>query len=122
MFNHRQNLIDQLDNETEPAMGLHLACVILFQCYTGMLLHAPGRCVPQLIAYLEQYVSPSDHRVLHEYQQLVIQHLVKKNKISESEFSDTGSLDKSPETVLSEGILLIKQMVKNFKKTHHEDS
>ncbi|XP_065649420.1 E3 UFM1-protein ligase 1 homolog isoform X2 [Hydra vulgaris] len=120
LFNHRQSLIDQLDNETDPAMGLHLACVLLFQYQTGMLLHAPGRCVPQLIAYLEKRISDSDHKLLYEYQQLVIKHLV-KNKTPESEcLGSTDSQDNSSKC-LSEGIILIKQMVKNFKKTHQED-
>ena len=122
MFNHRQALIDQLDRENEPAMALHLACVVLFQYHTNTLLHAPGRCVPQIIAYLQDKVSANDFRVLTEYQQLVVQQITKsKAKTKHDDSNDheneiTNEQSKSAGALLAERLTDIKQLVKNMKK------
>lgn len=52
LFLHRQALIEQLKETEEPALVLHLASVLLFQASNQCMLHAPGRCVPQVIATL----------------------------------------------------------------------
>jgi len=57
-----------LKNETDPAMALHLASVLLFQIYTQNMVHAPGRCVPQVIALLKNYMEEEPHQVLVEMQ------------------------------------------------------
>lgn len=122
MFNHRQALIDQLDRENEPAMALHLACVVLFQYHTNTLLHAPGRCVPQIIVYLQDNVSANDFRVLTEYQQLVVQQVTKsKAKAKHDDSNDheneiTNEQSKSAGALLAERLTDIKQLVKNMKK------
>ena len=122
MFNHRQALIDQLDRENEPAMALHLACVVLFQYHTNTLLHAPGRCVPQIIAYLQDNVSANDFRVLTEYQQLVVQQVTKsKAKAKHDDSNDheneiRNEQSKSAGALLAERLTDIKQLVKNMKK------
>ena len=121
MFNHRQALIDQLDRESEPAMALHLACVVLFQYHTNTLLHAPGRCVPQIIAYLQNNVSANDFRVLTEYQQLVVQQITKskaktKHDISNNHENEINDQSKSAGALLAERLTDIKQLVKNMKK------
>ena len=41
-------------------MALHLAAVLLVDVHTQSMIHAPGRCVPQIIAFLNQYL-PADH-------------------------------------------------------------
>ncbi len=64
IFNHRQALAEQLRNETDAAMTLHLGATLLFQIYTNAMVHAPGRCVPQIIAYLEEYVNADNYTVL----------------------------------------------------------
>ena len=119
--------MDQLDRETEPAMALHLACIILFQYHTNTLLHAPGRCVPQIIAYLESNLTPSDFQTLNNYQALVIEQLYRKppsRSTSESEESTEllteSEMSKSPGILLSEGIADVKSIVKNMKKTSNE--
>ncbi|XP_070550481.1 E3 UFM1-protein ligase 1-like [Ptychodera flava] len=71
VFNHRQALMDQLRNENEPAMALHLATVLLFQTHTHCMIHAPGRCVPQLIAFLADYLPPEQLEKLQKFQSLV---------------------------------------------------
>jgi len=60
VFNHRQSLAEQLRQETDAAMAVHLAAVLLVDVHTQSMIHAPGRCVPQIIAFLNQYL-PADH-------------------------------------------------------------
>jgi hypothetical protein len=60
IFNHRQSLADQLKQEIDAAMALHVATVLLVQIHTLCMVHVPGRCIPQLITFLRQYV-PNDH-------------------------------------------------------------
>ena len=52
LFQHRQALAEQLKVTEDPALTLHLTSVLLFQFSTHSMLHAPGRCVPQIIAFL----------------------------------------------------------------------
>ena len=68
VFHHRQSLTEQLKDELDPAMALHLATVVLFTVFTQALVHAPGRCVPQLIAFHKQHLSPENHQVLLDCQ------------------------------------------------------
>lgn len=63
-FGHRQALAEQLRAETDLALGLHLACVIMVQVYTSAMVHAPGKCVPHLVALLKNYVSEEQHAEL----------------------------------------------------------
>ncbi|XP_077976993.1 E3 UFM1-protein ligase 1-like isoform X2 [Glandiceps talaboti] len=85
-FNHRQVLAEQIRNEQEPAMALHLTTVLLFQTYTNCMVHCPGKCVPQLITYLFDYIPADQHAKLHNYQGLVQKQLSpSKEKQEESE-------------------------------------
>lgn len=52
LFLHRQALTEQLKEAEDPALILHLTSVLLFQASTHCMLHAPGRCVPQIIGTL----------------------------------------------------------------------
>lgn len=52
LFQHRQALTEQLKEAEDPALVLHLTSVLLFQATTHCMLHAPGRCVPQIIGTL----------------------------------------------------------------------
>lgn len=102
-------------------MALHLACVVLFQYHTNTLLHAPGRCVPQIIAHLQNNVSANDFRVLTEYQQLVVQQITKskaktKHNISNDNENEINDESKSAGALLAERLTDIKQLVKNMKK------
>jgi hypothetical protein len=42
VFAHRQGLAEQLKEEQDPAMALHLAAVILFQTFTQVKYHRQG--------------------------------------------------------------------------------
>lgn len=57
MFLHRQALTEQLKETEDPALVLHLTSVLLFQAATHCMLHAPGRCVPQIVGTLTGRIS-----------------------------------------------------------------
>ncbi|KAJ0061046.1 hypothetical protein NL108_004766, partial [Boleophthalmus pectinirostris] len=57
LFVHRQALLEQLRDTEDPALVLHLTSVLLFQACTQNMLHAPGRCVPQIIGTLTGRIS-----------------------------------------------------------------
>ncbi|XP_045150313.1 E3 UFM1-protein ligase 1 isoform X2 [Echinops telfairi] len=61
LFQHRQALAEQLKVSDDPALILHLTSVLLFQFVTHSMLHAPGRCVPQIIAFLNSKIPESRH-------------------------------------------------------------
>ncbi|XP_029800670.1 E3 UFM1-protein ligase 1 isoform X2 [Suricata suricatta] len=80
LFQHRQALAEQLKVTEDPALILHLTSVLLFQFSTHSMLHAPGRCVPQIIAFLNSRIPEEQHTLLVKYQGLVVKHLVSQNK------------------------------------------
>uniref|UniRef100_A0A673KKV6 E3 UFM1-protein ligase 1 n=1 Tax=Sinocyclocheilus rhinocerous TaxID=307959 RepID=A0A673KKV6_9TELE len=57
LFVHRQALSEQLKDTEDPALVLHLTSVLLFQNVTHCMLHAPGRCVPHIIGFLQSKIS-----------------------------------------------------------------
>uniref|UniRef100_A0A8C0WP43 E3 UFM1-protein ligase 1 n=1 Tax=Castor canadensis TaxID=51338 RepID=A0A8C0WP43_CASCN len=80
LFQHRQALAEQLKVTEDPALILHLTSVLLFQFSTHSMLHAPGRCVPQIIAFLNNKIPEDQHTLLVKYQGLVVKQLVHQNK------------------------------------------
>merc|ERR1719350_1876459 len=40
LFGHRQSLLEQIGACSEPALGLHLSALYIFQHVTGCMLHA----------------------------------------------------------------------------------
>ncbi|XP_006865914.1 PREDICTED: E3 UFM1-protein ligase 1 [Chrysochloris asiatica] len=83
LFQHRQALAEQLKVSEDPALILHLTSVLLFQFLTHSMLHAPGRCVPQIIAFLNSKIPEDQHTLLVKYQGLVVKQLVSQNKKTE---------------------------------------
>uniref|UniRef100_A0A8D0A0S2 E3 UFM1-protein ligase 1 n=1 Tax=Sander lucioperca TaxID=283035 RepID=A0A8D0A0S2_SANLU len=63
LFVHRQALSEQLKETEDPALVLHLASVLLFQGSTHSMLHAPGRCVPQIIGTLTGRIPTNKYKV-----------------------------------------------------------
>uniref|UniRef100_A0A671SYJ4 E3 UFM1-protein ligase 1 n=1 Tax=Sinocyclocheilus anshuiensis TaxID=1608454 RepID=A0A671SYJ4_9TELE len=62
LFVHRQALSEQLRDTEDPALVLHLTSVLLFQNVTHCMLHAPGRCVPHIIGFLQSKIPESEER------------------------------------------------------------
>ncbi|XP_034383789.1 E3 UFM1-protein ligase 1 [Cyclopterus lumpus] len=79
LFLHRQALAEQLKEAEDPALVLHLTSVLLFQASTHCMLHAPGRCVPQIIGTLTGRISTEQQQLLSAYQSLVVKQLVSQN-------------------------------------------
>ncbi|XP_062980935.1 E3 UFM1-protein ligase 1 isoform X1 [Elgaria multicarinata webbii] len=80
LFQHRQALIEHLKVTEDPALVLHLTSVLLFQFSTHCMLHAPGRCVPQIITFLSTKIPEDQHSLLVKYQGLVVKQLISQNK------------------------------------------
>ncbi|XP_041105506.1 E3 UFM1-protein ligase 1-like isoform X2 [Polyodon spathula] len=80
LIQHRQALIEQLKVAEDPALVLHLTSVLLFQFSTNCMLHAPGRCVPQIIAILSTRIPEDQHKLLSKCQGLVVKQLVGQNR------------------------------------------
>lgn len=80
LFLHRQALTEQLRETEDPALVLHLTSVLLLQASTNSMLHAPGRCVPQIIGTLMGRIPEEQHRLLSRYQGLVVKQLVSQNQ------------------------------------------
>ncbi|XP_028350442.1 E3 UFM1-protein ligase 1 isoform X2 [Physeter macrocephalus] len=101
LFQHRQALAEQLKVTEDPALILHLTSVLLFQFSTHSMLHAPGRCVPQIIAFLNSKIPEVQHTLLVKYQGLVIKHLVSQNKkTGQGEDPLSDELDKEQEDII----------------------
>ncbi|CAK6446759.1 unnamed protein product [Pipistrellus nathusii] len=98
LFQHRQALAEQLKITEDPALILHLTSVLLFQSSTHSMLHAPGRCVPQIITLLKSKIPEDQHTLLVKYQGLVVKHLVHQNKkTGQEEDSLSDELDNEEE-------------------------
>ncbi|KAK2856657.1 hypothetical protein Q5P01_005392 [Channa striata] len=80
LFLHRQALTEQLKQTEDPALVLHLTSVLLFQASTHCMLHAPGRCVPQIIGTLTGRISTEQQQLLSAYQSLVVKQLVSQSQ------------------------------------------
>ncbi|KAH9525822.1 E3 UFM1-protein ligase 1 [Bulinus truncatus] len=81
VFNHRLSLSEQLKSETDPAMGLHLAAVLLFQTMTQCMLHIPGRLVPSVLQHLTSLLDAEKVAVLTQMQDLIIkQHKLRSDQ------------------------------------------
>ncbi|XP_041523634.1 E3 UFM1-protein ligase 1 isoform X1 [Microtus oregoni] len=125
LFQHRQALAEQLKVTEDPALVLHLTSVLLFQFSTHSMLHAPGRCVPQIIAFLHNKIPEDQHALLVKYQGLVVQQLVNQNKKSgQKEDLSADELDKEQHDVtnatrkeLQELSLSIKDLVLKSRKS-----
>ncbi|KAJ8026429.1 E3 UFM1-protein ligase 1 [Holothuria leucospilota] len=71
IFNHKQAVVAQLKDETDPALALHLTTTLAFQNCTQCMLYAPGRLVPQIISFLASHLNKEQHNILLQYQGLV---------------------------------------------------
>lgn len=96
LFVHRQALTEQLKETEDPALVLHLTSVLLFQASTQCMLHAPGRCVPQIIGTLTGRIATEQQQLLAAYQGLVVKQLVSQSQSRKQEEAE-GEADKAEE-------------------------
>lgn len=59
--NHREKLISELDVCEDPALSLHLAVLAIFTVLTQNMLHASGRQIPMIIAFLKTQLKEEDY-------------------------------------------------------------
>uniref|UniRef100_A0A8C1CT36 E3 UFM1-protein ligase 1 n=1 Tax=Cyprinus carpio carpio TaxID=630221 RepID=A0A8C1CT36_CYPCA len=96
LFVHRQALSEQLRDTEDPALVLHLTSVLLFQNITHCMLHAPGRCVPHIIGFLQSKIPEEQHKLLSQYQSLVVKQLVEQGHSQEKKSSLGEGAEDSP--------------------------
>ncbi|XP_031141526.2 E3 UFM1-protein ligase 1 [Sander lucioperca] len=127
LFVHRQALSEQLKETEDPALVLHLASVLLFQGSTHSMLHAPGRCVPQIIGTLTGRIPTEQQQLLSAYQSLVVKQLVsqsqsRKQVEAEGEAEGEGEAEQDDEaqsirTQLTALTPQVKDLILSQKKT-----
>ncbi|GFQ71865.1 hypothetical protein TNCT_696221 [Trichonephila clavata] len=111
--NHRQSLLSQLTEATDPALCLHLASLLIFQSHTRTMLHASGKFVPHIIGYLQKQLSAEIYLLLATYQESVI----KKLTPSENEEEKCAN-----ESILIETMPKIKEIAVTYKKVSTSES
>lgn len=114
VFSHRMALMEQLRDESDPAMMLHLSVVVLFLNYTQCILNASGKFVPMIIAYLKSYLSKEQHDDLVMCQELVVKQL----NMERNEENDKNEVSAQLNVLLPR----IKELALNVKKesSQHE--
>lgn len=76
---HRQSLIQQLNESSDAALTLHLSVLLLFQTNQNEIIHASGKFVPQLINFLRPGLDSNAFSLLYNCQELVIKQLTAKD-------------------------------------------
>uniref|UniRef100_A0A1A7XR01 E3 UFM1-protein ligase 1 n=1 Tax=Iconisemion striatum TaxID=60296 RepID=A0A1A7XR01_9TELE len=115
-FLHRQALTEQLKETEDPALVLHLTSVLLFQASTHCMLHAPGRCIPQIIGTLTGRLPPEQQELLSAYQSLVVKQLVSQSqdrKVEQDQEEEAQSIHTQLRTMTRQ----VKDLVLSQKKT-----
>uniref|UniRef100_A0A3Q3XBB7 E3 UFM1-protein ligase 1 n=1 Tax=Mola mola TaxID=94237 RepID=A0A3Q3XBB7_MOLML len=114
LFLHRQALSEQLKETEDPALVLHLTSVLLFQASTQCMLHAPGRCVPQIISTLTGRIPTEQQQLLSSYQKLVVKQLVRQSQSRNQEQSN-GEEEQDEETrSIRTQLMALTQQVKDL--------
>jgi len=107
LFSHKHELLDKLGSCEDPALGLHLAALILFQHCTGNIIQASGKFVPAILSFVQEHLTLEQNQLLSNHQQLVVKHLKDKDSDLEEE--------------LNECLANLKQLITNLKKNKEKD-
>lgn len=67
LFGHRQALSAQLTVCEDPALVLHLTCLLLFQAVTQTMLQASGRFVSSILQFLTPHLTQDVNDQLLKY-------------------------------------------------------
>ncbi|KAL0880232.1 hypothetical protein ABMA27_002693 [Loxostege sticticalis] len=103
--NHREKLIAELENCDDPALSLHMAVLAIFTIVTQNMLHASGRQVPAIMAYLKAHVKEDHFEQLQQCQELVTKYLTAPEE-EKADFEDK----------LKELLPALKSTVQEIKK------
>ncbi|TMW48432.1 hypothetical protein DOY81_006477 [Sarcophaga bullata] len=104
---HREKLLEQLQQCSEPALILHLTALILFTTISGCILHASGKFVSQILSFINSSMSDEQNKLLTRYHDLVIS--VLRLATDSDEYSQASS-------ELQELESKIKQLAASFEK------
>ena len=104
---HKHGLLDQLYNCNDPALVLHLAALVIFTISTQSMLHASGRFVSSIFAFLRPVLSDDQNKMLTDFHDLVMKLLTKSS-------DDVKSTELMAE--FDKLIPLVKDLASNYKK------
>ncbi|CAG0897590.1 unnamed protein product [Cyprideis torosa] len=82
---HRQTLIEQLSQCSDPALTLHLTCLILFQSLCHEMIHASGKFVPHILSILKPLLEQEVYDLLTEFQGLVVKDMNSESSDEQSQ-------------------------------------
>ncbi|XP_061130391.1 E3 UFM1-protein ligase 1 [Syngnathus typhle] len=108
---HRRTLAEQLEEARDPALVLHLTGALLFQDSTHCILHAPGRCVPQIVQVLAGRIPPEKHALLTLYQSLVVKQLTGRSQGRAGDDPDRAPLEADDQARLEDLTPQVKELV-----------
>ncbi|XP_055902265.1 E3 UFM1-protein ligase 1 homolog isoform X2 [Eupeodes corollae] len=72
IIQHKEKLFKQLYETDDNAATLHLTSLIIFTSITGLILHASGRFVPQILAFIRPSMSSEQNILLLRFHDLVL--------------------------------------------------
>ncbi|XP_013113083.2 E3 UFM1-protein ligase 1 homolog [Stomoxys calcitrans] len=107
IIQHREKLLEQLQQCSEPALILHLTTLVLFTTITGYILHASGKFVSQILAFINSSMTDEHNKLLTKYHDLVISVLRLANDSAEYTTATAELTDLEPK---------IKQLASSFEK------
>ncbi|XP_076251974.1 UFM1 specific ligase 1 [Rhynchophorus ferrugineus] len=108
VLNHKHELLDKLNNCDDVALVLHLATLAIFTTATQCMLHASGRHITTILAFLKPYLSTDHFSELMSYHDFVTLML------------SNGSEAENAKEKLKEKVQTIKGIATEFKKTQIE--
>ncbi|VEN49343.1 unnamed protein product [Callosobruchus maculatus] len=108
VLNHKHQLLEQLNKCEDVALALHLATLAIFTTATQCMLHASGRHVSAILAFLKQYLTEEQATELTSYHDFVTLML------------SGGSEVENAKEKLKEKLALIKRIANDFKRAGSE--
>ncbi|KAJ0183332.1 hypothetical protein K1T71_001308 [Dendrolimus kikuchii] len=106
ILNHREKLISELESCDDPALCLHLAVLAIFTILSQNMLHASGRQVNIIIAFLKSLLKEEDYAKLQYCHELVGKYLTTSDDEEKAEIEDK----------LKDELSTLKNMVNEIKK------
>ncbi|ALC46915.1 CG1104 [Drosophila busckii] len=108
ILDHKDKLLQQLQECNEPALVLHLAALILFTTITGCILHASGKFVSSILQHLRPTLNETQNALLVRYHDLVLQLLQQ----SSAESAESKSVNEQLTTLQTQ----ILELAQNYSR------
>ncbi|XP_043279761.1 E3 UFM1-protein ligase 1 homolog [Venturia canescens] len=105
VLGHRQALLEQLRETSDPALALHLVTSVLFTASTQSALHMSGRHVSSVLSFLRSHLETTTVSELSQYHDRVLEFLSSTDEESKEE----------TRKILENDLAKIKDIAKNFK-------